>query len=112
MELNYLNYEIVAEDGEPIYPSQGGKVFFDVFSNSLDLYDYDEIFITKIKLNDIKIIPSFLKKGKICFALPETDQLYSIGYDKKESISIHTWKYIIRRIYQEDKPKKTGNYSK
>ncbi len=94
MEISYLNYKQICLDDT----TKQGRVYYDPSEKSLIFY-YDgeeQSFIRK--LEEIKVIPHFLRDYKIAFKDEETESLISIECDKKESLDIKTYRYVLNKI--------------
>jgi ERCC4-related helicase/dsRNA-specific ribonuclease len=98
MEISYLNYRQQTLDNN----DYTGKIYYDPSDKSLIFYDENEELSFIRHLGDIRIIPHFLREHKIAFKNSETNSLITIECDKKESLDIKTFRYVLNKIIAQN----------
>lgn len=104
MEISYLNFEVKDLRDKDMATILKGKTIYDPLERSLVFYDADENLLFTRSLEKISIIPHFLKEYKLVFKDEELggDKLISIECDKKESIDVRSYRYLLNKIIEKE----------
>jgi hypothetical protein len=96
MEISYLDFEIRNIKDRSLV--QKGRTVFDPLEKSLVFYGPEDEKLFKKSLEEISVIPHFLREHKIAFKDEEAENLITIECNKNESLDIRSFRFLLNQI--------------
>jgi hypothetical protein len=96
MEISYLDFEIRSIKEKCLI--QKGRTVFDPLEKSLIFYGAEDEKLFIKSLQEISVIPHFLREHKIAFKDEEAENLITIECNKNETLDIRSFRFLLNQI--------------
>ncbi len=91
-----MNFEITWLKDKTVYMK--GKASYDPMEKVISFHNKDETLLFTKKVESVNIIPNSLKEFKIAFKDEEEERLFEILCDKKETLELRSFRYLVNSI--------------